>query len=241
MQFSETTRHLKNLKKIQNDLMTIRSTQERGAKIVAKIQNRVDQQPDILECIFQLSTLFEIQKEHYRSLNSQIQDILKFAGQNQVEQNRLAKELLGEIKRPPVSLATLRGILIKVAGELFIIPTHQVQQVIRVDRHKIKIVEHCPTFYIDGKKMILLDLAAVLNISSAGSASDANKTVAVVMIGFKEKVSAFKIDEVLGEEEILFKSLGKQLVKIPNISGATVLSSGKVVPILNAIDLCKTD
>lgn len=51
---------------------------------------------------------------------------------------------------------------------------------------------------------------------------------------------AFLVDEVLGEQEVLLKSLGPQLARVRNVAGATVLGSGKVAPILNVADLVKS-
>lgn len=51
---------------------------------------------------------------------------------------------------------------------------------------------------------------------------------------------AFLVDEILHEQEVLVKPLGRQLLRARNFSGATILGSGKVVPILNVSDLMKS-
>jgi two-component system, chemotaxis family, sensor kinase CheA len=48
------------------------------------------------------------------------------------------------------------------------------------------------------------------------------------------------VDEILGEQEVLMKSLGPQLVRVRNIAGAAVLGTGQVIPILNVPDLMKS-
>jgi len=48
------------------------------------------------------------------------------------------------------------------------------------------------------------------------------------------------VDAILNEQEVMVKSLGKQLSRVRNIAGATILGSGKVVPILNVTDLMKS-
>ena len=50
----------------------------------------------------------------------------------------------------------------------------------------------------------------------------------------------FQVDEILDEQEVLVKSLGKQLLRVRNITGATVLRTGKVVPILDVRDLMRS-
>ena len=51
---------------------------------------------------------------------------------------------------------------------------------------------------------------------------------------------AFLVDEILDEQEVLVKSLGKQLPRVRNIAGATVLGTGKVLPVLNVADLMQS-
>jgi two-component system chemotaxis sensor kinase CheA len=62
----------------------------------------------------------------------------------------------------------------------------------------------------------------------------------VVILNTSKQRIAFRVDEILNEQEVLVKSLGKQLSRVRNIAGATVLGSGEVVPILNTSDLMKS-
>jgi two-component system, chemotaxis family, sensor kinase CheA len=63
--------------------------------------------------------------------------------------------------------------------------------------------------------------------------------VAVVLSSGVERI-AFVVDEVVDEQEVLVKTLGKQLARVRNVAGATILGTGKVVPILNAADLMRS-
>jgi two-component system chemotaxis sensor kinase CheA len=58
--------------------------------------------------------------------------------------------------------------------------------------------------------------------------------------GAAKKRLAFRVDEVLGEQEVLVKSLGQQLARLRNVAGATILGTGSVAPILNVPDLMKS-
>jgi two-component system chemotaxis sensor kinase CheA len=62
----------------------------------------------------------------------------------------------------------------------------------------------------------------------------------VVVLSSPAKRVAFRVDEVLNEQEVLVKNLGSQLSRVPNVAGAMILSSGTVVPILNVPDLMKS-
>lgn len=62
----------------------------------------------------------------------------------------------------------------------------------------------------------------------------------MVVLGHSGRSIAFAVDEVLDEQEVLVKSLGRQLSRVRNIAGATVLGTGKTVPILNVQDLMRS-
>jgi two-component system chemotaxis sensor kinase CheA len=148
----------------------------------------------------------------------------------------------------PLTLATFRGILVEVAQRQFVIPTLNVQRVLRLRQDTIKTVRGTETILFDGTVTPLVPLHAVLEIPSpkrsespTGSGvpgSSAYLTALVLSIG--DATVAFRVDRVLNEQEVLVKSLGQQLLRVRNVAGATVLGSGKVVPILNAQDLVQS-
>jgi two-component system chemotaxis sensor kinase CheA len=140
----------------------------------------------------------------------------------------------------PLTLATFRGVLVKSRGQTFVIPTASVDRVLRVDPSMVVLLEGQESIPLDGRAVCLVDLADILGLeSSAGHDGGAQRCPAIVLFVAGTRI-AFRIEEVLGEQEVLAKNLGKQLVRVRNISGATVLSSGDVVPILNPSDLLKS-
>ena len=60
------------------------------------------------------------------------------------------------------------------------------------------------------------------------------------MLGSAERRIGFVVDAVLTEQEVLVKSLGKPLVRVRNVAGATILGSGTPAVILNTGDLLKS-
>lgn len=139
----------------------------------------------------------------------------------------------------PLTLATFRGLLVHAGERMFVLPAANVERVIRVKNEEIKTVENRETISLNGQAVSLVRLRDVLELKrSAKSISD--ETVRAVVIGSAEKRMAFMVDEVLYEQEVLVKTLGKQLSRVRNIAGATVLGNGKAVPILNVHDLLKS-
>ncbi|MBN2414463.1 hybrid sensor histidine kinase/response regulator [bacterium] len=139
----------------------------------------------------------------------------------------------------PVTVATFRGILVKASDHVFVIPTHLVERTMRIKPEEIKTVENRTTILIGGKPLPLVRLSDTLELKASEDAEQGEFLQIMVVNANNERI-AFLIDEVQKEQEVLVKGLGKQLQRVRNIAGATVLGNGKVVPILNAADLVKS-
>ena len=138
----------------------------------------------------------------------------------------------------PVTLATFRGNLVRVSDQLFVLPSTNVERVARAKKEAIQTVENRETLVFDGQPVSLIRLADALELKTAGNRQQtADAYVQVVVLRSAETRVAFMVDEVLHEQEVLVKPLGRQLSRVKNIAGATVLGNGRVVPILNVADL----
>lgn len=145
----------------------------------------------------------------------------------------------------PLMLATFRGVLVRAGEHCFVIPALSVERVTRVAQQDIRTVENRATISLDGQAVALASLGDVLELPSLTppNRSATGKTpeqVAVVVLGIGHKHVAFRVDEILGEQEVLVKTLGRQLTRVRNIAGASVLGTGQVVAVLNVPDLLKS-
>ncbi|HZY26524.1 MAG TPA: response regulator, partial [Bacteroidales bacterium] len=150
--------------------------------------------------------------------------------------------------RLPMALAAFRGIMVRVNEFLFILPTVNVERVLRVEEVDIKTVENHETILIDSRIISVVDIGEVLGLpvhKHAGSDrknrdfEKSDKTRLVVLSSAEQRI-AFKVDDIVGEQQVLVKGLGKLLKRVRNISGATILGSGNVIPVLNINDLIKS-
>jgi two-component system chemotaxis sensor kinase CheA len=140
----------------------------------------------------------------------------------------------------PVTLATFRGLLIRVGDGFFVLPTMHVQRVLRIAPDQIKTVGNRETVQLNGRIAAVVRLGEVLGIAPGNPSSDPKlKTPAVILTSAGEEM-VFLVDEILADEEVIVKGLGKQLVHLRNIAGATILGTGKVVPVLNVADLTRS-
>ena len=140
----------------------------------------------------------------------------------------------------PVTLATFRGILVRSGEQLFIIPTASVDRVLRIPQSEVVSVENKATIGMNGLRLALVRLDDILELRGARQEGQSADYLLILVLVSVEKRIAFSVDEVLNEREVLIKNLGKQLPRVRNVAGATVLGSGKVVLVLNVADLVKS-
>jgi len=106
-----------------------------------------------------------------------------------------------------------------------------------VSRDEVKSAENRETIQINGRAASAVRLSDVLEITQTSTDSDPKRKVPVLVLSWAGEQIGFFVDEILDEQEVLVKSLGKQLPRVRNIAGATVLGTGKVLPVLSVADL----
>ena len=140
----------------------------------------------------------------------------------------------------PLTLATFRGVLVRLDEHRFVLPTAHVERVVRVSQEGIKTVENRETIELDGQAVSLVRLGSVLELPQRAITANPADTASAVVLNSAGEQIAFLVDEISAEQEVLVKSLGPQLPRVRNVAGATVLGTGKVVPILNVPDLMQS-
>jgi two-component system chemotaxis sensor kinase CheA len=148
----------------------------------------------------------------------------------------------------PLTLATFRGVLVRAGGHLFVLPTANAERALRVEREAIGNLGNRDMIQTDRKALPLVRLCDVLNyppshgtVSPGKSGSDGVVDhIPAVVMGFAGTRMAFQVDEILDERQVILKDLGKQLRRVRNILGATVLGDGALALVLNVSDLMKS-
>lgn len=144
----------------------------------------------------------------------------------------------------PLTLARFRGVLVRVGRNLFVLPTSNVERVLRVRKVDIKTVENRETVVLNGQGtaqvVALSRLVDLLELPRPPHAAEELAHCLIIVLTHAQHRIAFLLDEVINEQEVLVKRLGKQLARVRNVAGATVLGTGQVVPILNVPDLIES-
>jgi two-component system chemotaxis sensor kinase CheA len=140
----------------------------------------------------------------------------------------------------PTLRATFRGILVEAAERLLVVPTAQVEHVMRVRLSDIQTVEGRETISVGGRVIALVMLAEALELPVTELKDQSSTGIQIIVLGSGDQRIGFVVDAVLDEQEVLVKPLRRPLSRVRNIAATTVLGSGQVAPILNVADLLKS-
>jgi two-component system, chemotaxis family, sensor kinase CheA len=137
----------------------------------------------------------------------------------------------------PLTLSIISAMLIRVNGEKFAIPLSSIVETASVKRNAIRNVHGAMMIDFRNSVIPLVSLAGIYNVPSSAE-TDADETE-IVIVKKGEKLAALTVTELIGQQEIVLKNLGKYLSNVFAISGATILGDGQVALILDTNALIK--
>ena len=137
----------------------------------------------------------------------------------------------------PLTLVTFRGVSLLIGEREFIIPTSKINRVLRISKSNVLNVENKATIPFNNKVIPLNYLSDILEMPVK---ENDESHLLVIVLGNSEQELGFIVDDVLDEDVILLKMFNPQLTRVRNIEGATVVGSGKVIPVLNVSDIIKS-
>lgn len=133
--------------------------------------------------------------------------------------------------RLPLTLAIIQALMVEVGGEKYAISLGSIQTIEDIAPAEIRFVQNKEVINLRGDIIPLIRLNEVLDIASTKGPED-NLIVAIVKKG--DKLAGLVVDELMGQQEIVIKSLGKYINKSKVISGATILGDGEIALIIDA-------
>lgn len=137
----------------------------------------------------------------------------------------------------PLTLAILPALMVKVGKETFAIPLGMVQETIDICKSEINIVQHHEVTLLRGDVLPIIRLRNVLNVPTTKEEHEQinarEEEISIVVCASGDKWAGFMVDELLGQQEIVIKSLGNLLGGLPGIMGATMRGDGTIALILD--------
>jgi len=137
----------------------------------------------------------------------------------------------------PITLAIIQAILVKDTTETFAIPTRQVSEIVRVKKNDVKALGKTDAIIVRDHVIPMVHLHQLLNLPDS---NEDELELLIIYLGDENTKMGLVVDSVLRQQDILVKSLNGVLSGIKGISGATILSDGQVVLVLDIGRIVKT-
>ena len=150
----------------------------------------------------------------------------------------------------PLTLAIIRGLLVNVASGVYALPLTSVVETLKINRDEIHIINQREVVLQRGRALPIVRMRDVfftrppaappkravvgdepnapLSSLAVARARKKSESLYLVVVGVAEKQIGLVVDSLIGEQEVVIKTLGKFIGEIKGISGATILGDGRV-------------
>ncbi len=142
--------------------------------------------------------------------------------------------------RLPLTLAIIQALLIKVSEETYAIPLGSIDSTINILPSEISTVQNKEVFLLRGQIIPIIRLDKTLSVPRDENVQQTEEELYVVIVHMGEQKAGIIVDMLVGQHDIVIKSLGKLMTNINVIAGATVLGDGSVALILDVGTLMQT-
>lgn len=190
-------------------------------------------QKDIIDLLFlpSFSTAEEISDVSGRGVGLDVvkTNVEKLGGD--IECNTTLGEGSSFIIRLPLTLAIIQALMVELGDEKYAIPLGSIQTIEDVLCSEIKYVQTKEVINLRGSVIPLIRLDEVLDV---GPREEQPESLTVVIVSKGEKLAGLVVDNLIGQLEIVIKSIGKYINNNKVISGAAILGDGEVALIIDA-------
>ncbi len=137
--------------------------------------------------------------------------------------------------RLPLTLAIIQALMVELGNEKYAISLDTIQTIEDISADDIKYVQSKEVINLRGTVIPIIRLDSILDIEPVEKEDDEDNNLTVIIISKGDKLAGLVVDRLIGQQEIVIKSLGKYINNNSKvISGATILGDGEVALILDA-------
>ncbi len=137
----------------------------------------------------------------------------------------------------PLTLSVVRTLIVEISGEPYAFPLARIDQIVKLDKSDIYVVEGRQYFTKDGQNIGLIAAHHVLDLPEVLSSDDA---ICVVVISDQSNAYGLVIDKFLGERDLVVRPLDPRLGKVRDISASALMDNGLPVLIMDVSDLVQS-
>lgn len=140
----------------------------------------------------------------------------------------------------PLTLAIIPAMLVTTGGNVYAVPLSSVVEVHQLARRHIQTVDGCEVIRLRDQVLPLLRLRSLFGIAGSGGSNGHNGAAGqLVVIRWGRIEAGLVVDELIGNQEVVIKSLGPLLTGIRGLAGGSILGSGRIALILDVPNIIK--
>ncbi len=128
----------------------------------------------------------------------------------------------------PITLAIIKALIVRVGRQSFAVPLTSILETMIIEKKDIQTIESKEVYYIRGEMLPMIRISKFFGLES----DDSDRAFAVV-VGLGERKVGIIVDELLGQHEVVIKSLGDYFKKLRGFAGAAEIGKHKVILVLD--------
>jgi two-component system, chemotaxis family, sensor kinase CheA len=128
----------------------------------------------------------------------------------------------------PITLAIIKALIVHVGPEKFAIPLTTISETVALEHKDIQTIEWKDVYYSRGEMLPIISLGKIFDIETAQ-----NDMSFAVIVGFGKKKIGLLVDEIIGQQEIVIKSLGEYFTGLAGFAGAAEIGKHEVILVLD--------
>ncbi|MBU1044688.1 MAG: chemotaxis protein CheA [Candidatus Omnitrophica bacterium] len=136
----------------------------------------------------------------------------------------------------PLTVAIIRAMLVEINKEIYATPIASIVETVKVSKKRIKHIEKFEVINLRDEVLPLLRLEKILGVPIR-EAESSSEDISIVVVDNAGKKAGLVVDRVVGQQEVVIKTVGSLLKGIKGFSGATILGDGSVALILDVATL----
>ena len=128
----------------------------------------------------------------------------------------------------PITLAIVKALIVRVGKHTFALPLTAISETVEIEHRDIQTIEWKDVYYIRGEMLPIMSVGRLFDIAT----DERDKSFGVV-VGFGKRRLGLLVDELLGQPEVVIKSLGDYLKGLSGFAGAAEIGKHEVILVLD--------
>jgi two-component system chemotaxis sensor kinase CheA len=130
----------------------------------------------------------------------------------------------------PITLAIIQALIVRTSGRKYAVPLSSVSETVRIQKSEIRTIDRKEVYYLRDRTVPLIRVSDVFHLENANH----REKFFAVIVKIGDQSAGLLVEEMLGQQEIVIKTIGEKLKNIPGIAGAAEIGEQKPILVIDA-------